>query len=163
MQIRRLNRRTDLEGMRACIIQLQDFERDLDPRMPSGAEIVEDYLLDLFQRCSQYDGRILVADVSAQVAGYVMILTRFRSDEIEDGDLEVGLVGDVVVHEAFRRQGIARALLAAAEAHAVERRVRWLRIGVLACNQTAVDLYASLGFSPYAIHLEKALADPDAD
>lgn len=158
--IRRYEKNRHLQGVRLCFVELQDFERQLDPRMPPGAEIVDAYIDRMLKLCDDSGGRILVAEVDGTVAGYATILPKVKSDEIEDGDLEYGLVSDLVVIEAFRRQGLGRRLLSAAEAYARQCRVRWLRIGVLASNPVPRQLYESAGFSPQYIELEKALTKP---
>lgn len=143
--------------MRACVVELQDFERTLDPRMPSGAEIADEYLDDMLQRCRECNGRVLVARVEGKFAGFVTVLAKVRSEDIDDGDLEYGLVSDLVVATDFRKQGVGRRLLEAAEAFAREAGVRWLRVNVLAANRPANELYASLGFEPLYVEREKAL------
>jgi len=126
--------------------------------MPPGAEIAGAYMAQMRERCEAYRGRILVADTEGEIAGYVMVWTRVRSGELDDGDLEHGLVADLVVREPFRGRGIGRELLAAAEAHAATCGVRWLRIDVLAANRPARGLYAARRFSDYELRLERRLA-----
>lgn len=157
MIIREYNNETDIEGLRKCVISIQDYERTIEPRMPSGDEVVDEYVPDLFQRCKQYDGKILVADVEGSVAGYVLILFKMFSEDIDDGDMEFGLVGDLVVLEEFRGKGYGTRLLSAAEKEAKEHDVKWLRIGVLSANSIAENLYLSKGFRPHSSQLEKAL------
>ncbi len=146
MLIRDFNEEAHLTGVQACLIELQDFERSLDPRMPSGSEIVDDYVPYMLDRCIECDGTVLVAEVDGEVAGFVTILTRVESEEIVEGDIEYGLVSDLVVASKFRRQGLGRKLLEAAESYARDNDVRWLRSGVLAQNHTANALYDSLNF-----------------
>jgi len=38
MIVREFDRDADFDGMRACLIELQDFERRIDPRKPAGDE-----------------------------------------------------------------------------------------------------------------------------
>ena len=38
MIVREFDRDADFDGMRACLIKLQDFERRIDPRKPAGDE-----------------------------------------------------------------------------------------------------------------------------
>ena len=57
----------------------------------------------------------------------------------------------------FRGRGIGRALIEAAEAHALDQGARWLRIAVLAENEGAWRLYLSRGFTDRQVVLEKAL------
>ena len=158
--IRDFDEKTHLAGVRACLIELQDFERSLDPRIPSGAEIVDDLIPHMLDRCKKSDGRILVAELNEEVAGFVTILAKVKSEEIEDGEIEYGLVSDVVVASKYRKRGIGKKLLEAAESYAKSYGVRWLRIGVLAENHTADGLYDSMGFKRMYIEREKELPEP---
>ena len=160
MLIRGFDESAHLAGVEACLVELQDFERSLDPRMPSGADIVDDYIPHMLDRCLECDGKVFVAEVDGEVAGFTAILARVMSDEIEDGDIEYGLVSDLVVASKFRKQGIGKKLLEAAETYAKSNEVKWLRIGVLAENRFADDLYDSMGFKKLYIEREKVLATP---
>jgi len=148
-----------LKGIQVCIIELQDFERTLDPRLPSGAEIVDDYIPHMLSRCIQCNGKVFVAEVDEEIAGFAMVLTKVQSAEIEEGDTEYGLVSDLVVASKFRRQGIGTKLLEAAESYAKSNDVRWLRIGVHAGNHSADKLYDSMGFKKLYLEREKDLVE----
>ncbi len=158
MQIRALSNPADLPALRRCLVELQDYERGLDPRLPPGEAIAEAYVAQLLERRERYDGAILVADVDGVVAGYASVWVRMSSGELEDGGLEYALVADLLVRAAYRRRGIARALLVAAEDHARRSGARCLRIDVLAANRQAIELYRAQGFGDYQVQLEKPLA-----
>ena len=121
MRIREFDEHEDLNALRACVIELQDFERSIDLRRPSGVDIVDAYIPKLLERCKKCQGKILVAEADGEIVGYVMILTRVRSEDMEDGDVEYGLVADLVIREKFRKLGFGHGLLEAAEAHACAR------------------------------------------
>lgn len=140
------------------MIALQDFEHALDPRLPSGSDIVDEYIPRMLERCESCLGQIFVAEVDGDVAGYVTILTKVSSGELEDGDIEYGLVADLVVRQEYRGNGLGRKLLETAEDYASKHNVKWLRIAVLAANQSAKELYSSVGFSELFVELEKNLA-----
>ncbi len=140
------NESTHLDGLRECFIELQDFERRLDPRMPSGQDIVDEYIPQMLDRCLECDGKVLIAEVAGEVAGFATILSKVSSEELEDGNLEYGLISDLVVVERFRAQGLGTKLLEEAESFARANDVNWLMIGVLACNQAADKMYSSIGF-----------------
>ncbi len=103
MHIREFDEHKDLNRLRECVIELQDFERRLDLRRPAGADIVGAYIPQMRERCEKCHGRILVAEADGEIAGYVMILTKVRSEDLEDGDVEYGLVADLVILEKFRK------------------------------------------------------------
>lgn len=158
--IRGFEETAHLPGVQACLIELQDFERALDPRMPSGAEIVDDYIPRMLNRCMHCQGKIFVAEVGEQVVGFATILSKVKSEEIEDGEIEYGLVSDLIVASRFRKRGVGKKLLEAVESFARSNKVRWLRIGVLAKNHVADGLYDSLGFRKLYIEREKDLTEP---
>ena len=146
-----------LDALRACLIELQDYESELDPRIPPGAEVVDEFIPRLLRNCRLSDGKILMAEVDGEVAGFVAVLSKVRNEEPEEGDYEFGLVTDLVVLKSFRNKGIGRQLLEAAEVFAKSRGVRWLKIGMLAGNQAANKLYSSMGYSTIYVEREKDL------
>jgi hypothetical protein len=82
--IRDFDEKAHLAGVRACLIELQDFERSLDPRLPSGTEIVDDLIPRMLDRCARCDGRVLVAELNEAVVGFVTILAKVKSEEIDE-------------------------------------------------------------------------------
>ena len=140
-----------------CLIELQDFEREIDPRMPAGKDIAAEYVDHLFQRCIDCDGQILIAEKDNEIAGYTSVFAKVVSEEIDDGKLEYGLISDIVVMQKFRGSGIGGDLMDAAESYARKRKVKWLRIGVMARNELATNMYRSRGFEELYIELEKNL------
>lgn len=148
---------THLDSVRDCLIELQDFERKFDPRMPRGKDIAGEYILQMLDRCEECQGVILVAEVDGEVAGYATILTKVRSAELGEGDIEYGLVSDLMVKKKHQSRGVGRCLLEGAESFARTHGVNWLRVGVLAENQSAQHLYASMGFRALFLELEKDL------
>ena len=55
----------------------------------------------MLDRCTKRDGQILVAELAEEVAGFATILAKVKSEEIEDGEFEYGLVSDIVVASRY--------------------------------------------------------------
>ena len=157
VEIRSLDLPGDLAGLRECVIELQDFEHDLDPRYPDGKAIADLYIPDILSRCERYGGGILVAIAQGELAGYVMVWTQVPPDDVEDGDFECGRLADLVVREEYRGLGIGGRLIEEGEAYARAGGVRYLRLGVMARNRMARALYESRGYSSCSIEMEKEL------
>ena len=157
MQIHDYQREPHLDEIRESVIELQDFEHAIDGRLPRGADIVDDYMLQMFHRCRRCNGLILVAEVDDNVAGYTLVLARVQGDGVEDGNIEYALVADLIVKSRYRGTGVGRKLLAAAETYAKTQGANWLRIGALSDNGAALRIYESAGFSPLYVELEKAI------
>jgi len=160
IHIREYDPDADLAALRACVIELQDFEAGLYKRLPPGTEVVDNCVDHMFEQCEKCNGKIMIAEVNGEVGGFVTVLCTVRSEEPDDGDLMYGLISDLAVLEKHRSRGIGRQLLEAAEAFARSRDVAWLRIGVLAGNGVAESIYESMGFSPWYIECEKRLGPP---
>jgi len=146
-----------LQQLRACVIELQDYEHALDRRLPTGSDIVDEYIPQMLMRCKNCQGQIFMAEVDGNIAGYVTILTKVSSGELEDGDIEYALVADLLVLKEYRGSGFGRKLLDAAETYARDHAVKWLRIAALAGNRPAIEMYSSMGFSHLFVEFEKEL------
>jgi ribosomal protein S18 acetylase RimI-like enzyme len=147
----------DAHGVRECVIELQEFERRIDPRLRPGAAIADEYVTQVLERCRSWAGRIFVAESSGVIAGMVAIFARVPFEELDDPPGEYALVSDLVVRAGFRRRGVGEALLARAERYARAAGATELRIGVLSGNRGARDLYSRAGFAPYLETLAKPL------
>ena len=139
----------DEPSCRACVVERQDAEREIDSRLRSGGEITDEYLLQMHARCRDYAGTILVAEIAGEVVGLALVLARVPFEEFDEPLGEYAIVADLVVRAEYRRQGIGVALLRAAECHARAAGSRELRIGVLSGNHGARNLYLREGFKPY--------------
>lgn len=150
-------RPTDGDACRACVVDMQDAERELDPRLRTGESMADEYLRQMHVRCRDYAGTILVADHANAIAGLVMILTRVPFESLDEPPGDYALVAELVVRTGLRGRGIGRALLRAAERHASKSGATELRIGVLSTNRPARQLYLTEGFAPYVETLTKPL------
>ena len=157
MQIRECDRKKDLDGLRRCVIELQDFERNLDPRIPEGSSIVDRYVEQMFIDRRQFAGKIFVADDDGAVVGYASVWARARAEDISEGPQEYALVSDLVVLSSHRNRGIGRLLLSTSVTYARSHGSQCLRIASLAANQAARSLYTRQGFEDYEIILEMSL------
>jgi ribosomal protein S18 acetylase RimI-like enzyme len=155
--IRDFDHSRDRPALRDCFIELQNYERQLDPGKPEGSTIAEAYLNWMFARCREWEGRVFVAEVAGQVVGFSCVWARVRPDEPGENPAEYAYVSDLVVRTTYQRRGIGSQLLSAAEGYARARGARSLRIGVLARNSAARRLYGAAGFEEYEVELAKHL------
>lgn len=161
VDIREYDAVRDHDAVRACCVELQDFERALDPRMPPGERIADAYLKLMFDRCDEFAGVTLVAESGGSVVGYVAVWTCYRSREPDDDPDEHAFVPDLVVSATHRGHGTGRALLRAAEARARDAGAASIELSVKAANTGARALYSSEGFEESEISLRKRIAQTD--
>lgn len=134
-----------------CIRELQDAERALDARLPPGDRIADSYLAELEANRARWAGRLLVAQLDAQVLGFVSIFTAVPFDSADDPAGTYALVGDLVVRAPARGRGIGQALLREAERIAKAAGASELRVNALATNASANRVYHAAGFEPYIV------------
>jgi ribosomal protein S18 acetylase RimI-like enzyme len=145
----------DRAALRECVVQLQAAEREIDPRTADGESIADAYIDYLRNICGANRGKILVAELNGQVVGYTAVQLWDNSEEVHEEPYEYGYVSDLVVLDAFRRRGLGRALLDAAQAYTKHQHIELLRIGVLAGNETVRRMYHGCGFREHKVVLEK--------
>ena len=141
-----------------CLVELQDFERGLEPALPEGQPMAATYLAFLLDRCTRSSGKVFVAEVDDTVAGFVCVLARVLPEEPDEDQVEYAYISDLAVVPSYRKRGLGRTLLQHAEAFARDRGAKILRVGVLAKNRVAWELYRKMGFADYQVQLLKRLS-----
>lgn len=141
----------DAHVVRRCVIELQEFERTIDPGLRAGEAMADAYCEQMDARCQRSGGQIFVAEIAGAVVGFVTVIAREPFTELDEPPGTYALITDLVVLPAQRNKGIGRALLERAEAYARLAGARELRIGVLVQNELARRLYLAADFQP---HLE---------
>jgi ribosomal protein S18 acetylase RimI-like enzyme len=98
---------------------------------------------EFLRRCAvQMQGNralAVVADVGSHIVGFAL-LTYWR---------DMGEIGDLIVTEAWRSQGIGSALIDHLTDEAARRGVSRMEIGAAISNPRALALYKRLGFSEH--------------
>lgn len=157
MRIRDFDPGRDRAGLRDCIVELQDFERVLEPGLPAGTDIADAYFELTIKHCSPPAGHLLVAESGRAIVGFVSIeiVTKLHPDEEQ---APYAYVSDLVVLPQHRGRGVGTALLERAEVCARNAGVSVLRIAVFVKNQEAARLYRRFGFADYRTQMVKRLA-----
>ena len=161
ISIRRADER-DRAALEGCFYELQAFEASIEPNRAQPALIRSLYIDRLYADCERTDGAIFVAETDSRVIGFVCVLSRVESEDIIERDRLYAYVTDLVVEEPYRRIGAGSKLMRAAEAHARSRGATRIRVGVLAANSGAHELYRRLGYHDQEIILEKTLEVSDS-
>lgn len=140
-----------------CFIELQDFERRIEPRRVEGKVVVERYLQFMFDKCVQTEGAVFVLEDDNKVVGFVSVWAKLKVNGLINEEAEVAYVSDLIVIAAYRGKGLGRVLLQRAEDFVVAKGATTLNIGVLAENTGARKLYNDFGFRENKVELTKSL------
>ena len=155
--IREYDSHRDANGLRQCIVELQEFERRLEPSLPDGEAMADRALAFLLEGCARFVGKILVTEEDGALVGFVAVMTRVSPEDPHESPDEYAYISDLVVVERCRGRGLGRILLEHAEAIARESGARRLRVGVLADNRVARQLYEQVGFNDFQVEMMKWL------
>jgi ribosomal protein S18 acetylase RimI-like enzyme len=147
----------DLPNLRLAMVELQEHERRLHAttRLP-GEQIADAYLERLRREVTEKHGVIFIAERDGVFAGFAVgwIVERDHIPESADSN-RFGYLSDICVMPTYRRQRIARLLLAALERHLASAGISRFRLFTLAANASARATYESAGFAAYEILYEK--------
>lgn len=147
----------DVAQVEQCIIELQDFERNLESDCVEGITISKRYLQDMLDECRSKVGKIFVAEIQGQVVGFVSVRRERDWDSYLSSITDHAYISDLVVLHSYRGQGIGKVLMQKAEEYAIQQGVPVVKIGVLSRNQPAIHLYEQSGFRSYEMVLMKEL------
>jgi ribosomal protein S18 acetylase RimI-like enzyme len=100
---------------------------------------------------------MFVAEEAARVVGFVCVWARVPSEEPDDDPSDYAFVSDLVVNPRYRRRGIGRELMSAAEQYAQARGARCIRLAVLARNAAGRRFYQRMKYREKEIELERIL------
>lgn len=146
----------DAPGLRRGVIELQEFERALEPRMPRGEDMADAYVADMLASCERWQGAIFVADEDGEVVGFVSVFARVPA-EIDEPREPYALIQDLIVSPEHRGHGLGAQLLSRAELFARESGADVLCVSVLARNTQARELYEAFGYENRLVQLFKRL------
>jgi ribosomal protein S18 acetylase RimI-like enzyme len=148
---------SDAAELEECFVELQDFELRLDAYLADSRTVVKQYLAHMFSRCAETEGKVFVAESEQRVAGFISVWAKVKAKMIEEKEYEYAYISDLVILPAYRGRGLGHALLSKAEEYARAAGATTLRIGVLAKNDVARNLYQKFGFADRVIEMSKAI------
>lgn len=137
---------------------MQAHESAIYDRMKPVDEIGPWYVDKVKTDVAKYNGTFLVADEGRKLLGCASLLTEVTSADDPDEILySYAYVGDLAVTMSHRGRGVGRALIEECEKIARAAGQKWLRLGVLAANQSAREFYRRIGLEEKFLTLEKKL------
>jgi diamine N-acetyltransferase len=100
---------------------------------------------------------VLVAEMTAEIAGYVTIWGGRAQDNDSMFPSESIFIGEIAVAPRYRRRGIGRLLFAAVEAEGRNRSAETIGLSVNSANAEGRAFYESLGYAAQGEYRRKIL------
>jgi ribosomal protein S18 acetylase RimI-like enzyme len=112
------------------------------------------YIKGKIERSTSGDGLVLVAE-EEEIVGFLTcsIIDNCPNTEIR----KMGHIGEVYVIPAYRRRGIAAAMMKEALKWMKERNVEYAELNVVVQNAAAIKAYMEMGFKPNQCNLVQKL------
>jgi GNAT superfamily N-acetyltransferase len=134
-----------MEVALACFEHLEEVSKLFDRyrvfyKQSSDLEAAAKFLQERFQK---KDSTVLVASDNGRVVGFTQLYPSFSSVSMQ----RVWILNDLFVEETYRKQGVAKLLLGAAENFARETGAVRIILATQISNMAAQALYESLGYS----------------
>jgi ribosomal protein S18 acetylase RimI-like enzyme len=120
----------------------------------NASELSLAYIKDKIEKSTLGDGLVLVAQDKG-IVGYLMCSIKDQHPNVEIR--KIGHIGLVYVIPAYRRRGIAAALMKEALKWLKERKVEYVDLNVDVQNATAFAAWTAIGFEPHRRNLVKKL------
>lgn len=129
--------------------KLINFESTIDPLLNSGV------VVNGFNKSVASDDSFVGYATNGSPIGYVCALLNHKKGSVNATNMIS--IETLYVEEAYRGQGIAKALVSSVEewAYSLYKDDYSLEITTLTHNKSAIDIYSHLGFSPVRVTLRK--------
>ena len=153
MEIRSYNQR-DREAVIRLMIELQDYERELEPKHFPGIDVTEKYWDSLLKNKEQ---AIFVAEEGGSLVGLCVCVIRHETDLLTPFFNDYAWITEVIVSERYRKQKIGAKLVEAAEKYARDKGIKYIGAAALYTNSASQALFNAKGFRKYEVEMLKEI------
>ena len=149
----------DRETLWRFLAALQDFERESEPNRIPGADMAVKHLEALEAWMGEhYAGGNVIAEVDGKPAGWALFaVATVHGFMVPEEHRLIGQISDLWVEPAYRKLGLASALVQEAERRFKAAGIKRVHIAAIVSNARAIRLYEGLGYQTYEIELGKNL------
>ncbi len=147
----------DVESVKACIVELQEFERMIDPHRLKGMEVAQKYLEHLVEIGNQNRGKVFVVEINGDIVGMISVYIEEDKKHFRKTQ-KFAHISDLIVLPEYSNKGISKELLEKAEEYAKLKHVTTIETAVLAKHAEGIDSFQRNGYHNFEIVLRKHLS-----
>jgi ribosomal protein S18 acetylase RimI-like enzyme len=148
----------DLEAVIQLARELQLHELPMSYHLKPPLMLDASYFEKTIEMLTKHEGRFLVAVFHNRVIGYATLYLDVKAEEEpEEFGYNYASVGDLVIAETARGQGVGKLLLQECESLARAAGQKYFQLSVLGKNYSARQFYVSAGLEEFYVRLEKKL------
>lgn len=152
---------SDKDSVINCLIEIQEYERALEPDRARGEDVAREMFQILLTHIAKKQGAIFIAELENEITGFISAHIENDPEQIiyySQSNREWVFISDLVVLPKFRQKGIAKTLLKRVEQYATDNKIKNIKLTVLAKNTIAGSLYRQIGYRDYETTMVKDLA-----
>lgn len=155
MQVRKATLQ-DVEAINHLRKQVNDLHVNARPDVFKAGfgEELQNYIYIVLENPLQ---SLLVVEVEGKIVGMALVEQDIRPENAYMNERRQLNIAEICVDSAFRRQGVARALLASIEDLAKKLKMQRVVLSVWNFNEDALALYENTGYHCYMRHMEKRI------
>lgn len=146
----------DIDAIRQCIVELQEYERLIDPHRLEGVKIAHEYLAHLLSLCGGGVGKIFVVEINKEVVGMVSVYIEDDKKHFRKAH-RFGYISDLIVMKEHKSDGVLKDLLQKAEEYAKSQHITAIQASVLKGQEEVLNGYLRNGFQEWEIRVRKQL------
>ncbi len=147
----------DREAIEKCIFDFIESERAYIPGFWVEGDVSAPYFDYLVKKISESDGKIFVAELDGQIAGYIAVKIE-KDDSPRSAIKKNGYISNVAVLKEYQGKGLGQELIKRAEEFTKENGASHIALDVQIGN-SALSLYQKLGYKERSMWMNKKLND----
>lgn len=146
----------DVDAIKTCLVELQDFERLMDPHRLSGIKVAHEYLEHLIKLCEEGVGKIFVVEINENVVGMISVYIEDDKKHFRKKQ-RFAYIADLIVMKEYKDKGVIKELLDKAERYSLLKKVDTIQTSILKGHEENLNGFLRNGFHEFEIKMRKRI------
>lgn len=146
----------DIDGIEQCLIELQEYERLIDPHRLEGIKVAHEYLEHLLHLCTEGIGKIFVVDIGEDIVGMISVYIESDKKNFRKSH-RFAYISDLIVMKEHQSDGVIKDLFQKAEEYAQSQHVSTIQASILKSHEESLKGYLRNGFHEWEMRVRKII------